>query len=105
MAERKLAEAQEIESALSCVKPFLKRFMINNPLVDIKYTFQTKLSKLTENQARELVQSASINGREGFFCLVSSEKLTLAEALKTYRMKDAIEKVFQSLKNDINIKP
>ena len=105
MAERKLAEAQEIESALSRGKPLLKRFMINNPLVDIKYTFQTKLSKLTENQARELVQSASINGREGFFCLVSSEKLTLQEALKIYRMKDSIEKIFQSLKNDIDIKP
>ena len=37
--------------------------------------------------------------------LVSSEKLTLKETLEIYRMKDAIEKVFQSLKNDINIKP
>ncbi len=105
MAERKLAEAQEIQSALSRGKPLPKRFLLNNPLVDIKYTYQTKLSSLTEKQARKLVQDASINGREGFFCLVSSEKLTLQEALKTYRMKDSIEKIFQSLKNDIDIKP
>lgn len=105
MAERKLAEAQEIQSALSRGKPLPKRFLLNNPLVDITYTYQTKLSKLTEKQARKFVQNASINGREGFFCLVSSEKLTLEDALKIYRMKDSIEKIFQSLKNDIDIKP
>jgi len=104
-AEQKLAEAQEIHSALRRGRPLPKRFMISNPLVDIKYTYQTKLSTLTEKQARKLVQDASINGREGFFCLVSCEKLTLQEALKIYRMKDSIEKIFQSLKNDIDIKP
>ena len=104
-AERKLAEAKEIQYALSKGKPLPKRFLINNPLVKITYTYQTKLSELTEAQAKQLVQQAAITGREGFFCLVSSEKLTLEQALKTYRMKDAIEKVFQSLKNDINIKP
>jgi transposase len=105
MAERKLEEAKEIHSAVCRGRPLPKRFMINNPLVDIKYTFQTKLANLTESQARKLVQEASINGREGFFCLVSSEKLTVQEALEVYRMKDSIEKVFQSLKNDVDIKP
>ena len=105
MAERKLTEAKEIQSALGKGKPLPARFSLNNPLVDIKYTYQTKLKDLTDEQARKLVQNASINGREGFFCLVSCEKLTLQEALKIYRMKDSIEKVFQSLKNDINIKP
>ena len=105
MAERKLTEAKAIQSALGKGKPLPTRFLLNNPLVDITYTYQTKLKDLTDEQARKLVQSASINGREGFFCLVSSEKLTLNQALKIYRMKDSIEKVFQSLKNDINIKP
>jgi len=31
--------------------------------------------------------------------------LTLAEALATYRKKDSIEKIFHSLKNEIEIKP
>ncbi|MDP2750197.1 MAG: transposase [Nanoarchaeota archaeon] len=105
LAERKLAEAKEIQHALNKGKSLPKRFLLSNPLVDIKYTYQTKLTQLTDEQARKLVQNASINGREGFFCLVSNEKLTLEEALKIYRMKDSIEKVFQSLKNDINIKP
>jgi len=105
MAEHKLAEAKAIQSALGKGKPLPSRFQLNNPLVDITYTYQTKLKDMTDEQARKLVQSASINGREGFFCLVSCEKLTLIQALKIYRMKDSIEKVFQSLKNDINIKP
>lgn len=105
LAEKKLAEAKEIQKGLSKGKSLPKRFTLNNPLVDIKYTYQTKLTQLNEEQAKKLVQDAIINGREGFFCIVSSEKLTLAEALKTYRMKDSIEKIFQSLKNDINIKP
>jgi transposase len=32
-------------------------------------------------------------------------KLTLEDALITYRKKDAIEKIFHSLKNEIQIKP
>ena len=105
LAERQLAEAKEIQHAFSKGKSLPKRFLINNPLVDVKYTYQTKLTHLTDVQARKLVQTAAITGREGFFCLVSNEKLTLEEALKIYRMKDSIEKIFQSLKNDIDIKP
>src|SRR3989338_6746613 len=97
LAERKLAEAKEIQLALSKGKSLPKRFLINNPLVQISYSYQTKLSELTDDQAKKLVQAAAINGREGFFCLVSNEKLTLKEALEIYRMKDSIEKVIQSL--------
>ena len=104
-AERKLEEAKEIQKSITKGKSLPKRFLLNNPLVKITYTYQTRLSELTDDQARKLVQAAAITGREGFFCLVSNEKLTLKQALKIYRMKDAIEKVFQSLKNDINIKP
>ncbi len=42
-------------------------------------------------QARVILRGASITGREGFFCLVSN--------------KDSIEKVMNSLKNEIEIKP
>ncbi|AKB38782.1 Mobile element protein [Methanosarcina siciliae C2J] len=41
---------------------------------------------------------------EGFFCLKSNKDLTLEDALITYRNKDSIEKIFHSLKNEINIK-
>ena len=104
-AERHLKEAQEIQKSIEGKRCLPKRFRLNNPLVDIKYSYQTKLSHLTEKEARTVVQNACFNGREGFFCLISSENLTLEEALQIYRMKDSVEKIFQSLKNDINIKP
>jgi len=104
-AEQMLIEAKEIQHSLDKNKQLPKRFCINNPLVDVKYHYQTKLTSLTEKEALKVVQKATINGREGFFCLVSSEKLTLEEALKIYRMKDSVEKIFQSMKNDISIKP
>src|SRR3989338_339342 len=74
-AERKLEEAKEIQKALTKGRSLPKRFQINNPLVKVTYTYQTLLSKMSDDQARKIVQTASINGREGFFCLVSSEKL------------------------------
>ena len=104
-SEQKFGEAKEIQHSLDKNKQLPKRFRINNPLVDVTYSYQTKLTSLTEEEALAVVQKATITGREGFFCLVSNEHLTLAEALEIYRMKDSIEKIFQSMKNDISIKP
>jgi len=52
-----------------------------------------------------MLEEKFITGREGYFCLKSSKNLTLPEALLTYRRKDSIEKIFNSLKNEIEIKP
>jgi transposase len=104
-AERQLKEAKDIEFAHRKGKPLPKRFQINNILVEATIEYQTKLKSLSENEAFELVKKATITGREGFFCLSSSKNLTLNEALKIYREKDSIEKIMQSLKNEINIKP
>jgi len=60
---------------------------------------------MTEDDALRILNKAVQTGREGFFCIVSSENLTLQEALVTYRKKDSIEKIFNSLKNEIEIKP
>ena len=104
-ASRYFKEAQEIQKSIDSNKKLPKKYQVNNPLVDMKYSFQTKLSFLSENQAFECVKKSSITGREGFFCLNSSENLTLKEALFLYREKDSIEKIMQSLKNEICIKP
>jgi len=71
----------------------------------VKFTFQTKLRELGEKEALKYIKKHSITGREGFFCLTSSENLTLEQALQTYRRKDSIEKMINSLKNEIEIKP
>lgn len=104
-ALRKLQEAKEIQNSIDNKKQLPKKFRINNELIDISYSYQTKLSELSEEDALKLLEDAVITGREGFFCIKSSENLTLAQALQTYRKKDSIEKIINSLKNEIEIKP
>ena len=102
-ALRKLQEANEIQNSVDKDKQLPKKFRINNVLIDITYSYQTKLEELNEEEALKLVESAVITGREGFFCIKSNEDLTLEQALQTYRKKDSIEKIMHSLKNEIEI--
>jgi len=104
-AERFFLQAKDLQGIIDNNKKLPKKYQINNPLVNAKIVFQTKLTELSEEEALELAKKAAINGREGFFCLTSSDNLTLKEALETYRMKDSIEKIMNSLKNEIDIKP
>ena len=73
--------------------------------MDVDNSIQTKPIELSEDDTVKLLEDKFITGREGFFCLESSKNLTLSEALLTYRKKDSIEKIFSSLKNEIEIKP
>lgn len=102
---KKLQEAKEIQEVILKNKKLPKKFRINNELIEIDYSFRTKLEELSDEEAIELLKSSIINGREGFFCLKSNKNLTLEEALEIYREKDSIEKIFDSLKNEIQIKP
>jgi transposase len=102
---KKLQEAKEIQEVITKNKKLPKKFRINNELIEIDYSFRTKLEELSDEEAIELLKSSIISGREGFFCLKSNKNLTLEEALETYREKDSIEKIFDSLKNEIQIKP
>ena len=102
---REIKEVKAIKESIDKNKALPKRFRINNLLVDVDYSIQTKLIELSEDDAVRLLEEKFIIGREGFFCLKSSKNLTLTEALLTYRKKDSIEKIFNSLKNEIEIKP
>ncbi|MDN5309136.1 MAG: hypothetical protein PWP14_530 [Methanolobus sp.] len=102
---RQMQEAKEIQESIDRNKKLPKRFRINNVLVDVSYSLQTKLMKLDDQEAIKLLEQHLITGREGFFCLKSSKNLTLKQALQTYRKKDSIEKIINSLKNEIEIKP
>ncbi len=103
--ERLFDEAEKIQQSIDNNRKLPKRYRINNPLVECEYSYQTKLASLSESEAKAILKKASITGREGFFCLVSNNDLTLHEALAIYRQKDSIEKIFHSLKNEIVIKP
>jgi transposase len=103
--ERLLDEALAIQKSIDSNHGLPKRYRINNPLVTCEYSYQTKLNMLSDTEARKILKQAAITGREGYFCLVSNKDLTLKEALTIYRQKDSIEKLFNSLKNEIDIKP
>lgn len=103
--DRLFEEAELIQKSIDNNRGLPKRYRINNPLIDCKYTYQTKLNMLSADEAKEILKKASITGREGFFCVVSNMDLTLSEALAIYRQKDSIEKIFNSLKNEIEIRP
>jgi transposase len=100
---RQIHEARELQEIIDMKKKIPKRFRINNVLIDVSYSFQTKLIELSENEAIKLLEDKLITGREGFFCLKSSKNLTLKQVLLTYRKKDSIEEIFHSLKNEIEI--
>lgn len=104
-AERLLAEARAIQQSLDDGKRLPKRFRINNPLVDVRYDYQTKLVDMDEEVALRLLFDEVVDGREGCFCLTSSRDMPAAEALRIYRSKDAIEKLFHSLKSEIEVRP
>jgi len=53
----------------------------------------------------DFAKNAIMNHREGFFKLESSMNLTASEVYEIYRRKDSVEKLIESLKNHINIKP
>jgi transposase len=102
---RQIEEAKLIQNSIDKNKKLPKKFRINNVLVDVSYSLQTKLMELDEQEAIKFLEEHLITGREGFFCLKSSKNLTLKQALQTYRKKDSIEKIINSLKNEIEIKP
>jgi len=103
--DRLFEEAEVLQKSIENNRGLPKRYQINNPLIKCEYRYQTKLSELSEKEAKKILKKAAITGREGFFCLVSNKDLTLSEALSIYRKKDSIEKIFHSLKNEIKITP
>jgi transposase len=69
----------------------------------LSYTFP--LTGLSREQAIERALQLSITGKEGFFALVSNKDFSLHEALQFYREKDCVEKLFNSIKNELHIRP
>jgi len=104
-AYRKFTEAETFQNCAENGRKIPKKYRLSNPLVKITYTVQTLLKEMDEEEAISFLKKELRTGREGFFALTSSRKLTAKEALKRYREKDSIEKIFHSLKNEIEIKP
>jgi transposase len=105
LAERKLQEAKDIQRSLDGGRGLPKRFRLRNPLVDVSYEYQTKLTSMDEEAALRFLVEELRTGREGCFCLTSSREMPASEALARYRAKDAVEKLFHSLKSEVEVRP
>ena len=73
---REIKEAKAIQESIDKNKALPKGFRINNLLVDVDYSIQTKLIELSEDDAVRLLEEKFITGREGFFCLKSSKNFS-----------------------------
>ena len=105
-AVKQLEEARLVEECIRHKKKLPKRYTtLKNKLLKFKCSIQTTLGDRSDEEILEELECGLRTGREGFFILKSSRNLTLKEALRIYREKDAVEKLFQSLKNEIEIKP
>jgi len=60
------AKAEKIQQSIENKRRLPKQYRINNPLVECKYSYQTKLRLLSEDEAKAILKKASITGREGF---------------------------------------
>jgi transposase len=105
-ARKVVNESLELEKKItSGRKQRAKKHDLKAFVAELKLSFQQRLKPLTKEELVQHVLEKTITGREGFFLLKSSKDLTEKEALCYYRSRDTIEKLIDSLKNTIRIKP
>jgi len=104
-ADKQYREAVQLQEDLDKGKKLKKKFLISNDLIVASISLQTKLTKMTEGEARSYILERTIDGREGFFCLTSNMDLDPPTIRQKYRDKDCVEKLFSSMKTDIGIRP
>jgi transposase len=103
--ERKYEEAMMLKRTIVDGRRTPKRCKSSNPFLDVRLLYQFKLHEMSKEEAMERALELSLTGREGFFALVSNEDFSLDETLRIYREKDSVERLFNSLKNEIRIRP
>jgi len=104
-ADKLYREAVSLQKDLDNGKKLKRRYQIGNDLIEAHITLQTKLTHMTEQEARDYILRRTVDGREGFFCLTSNLDLNPYAIRKMYRDKDCVEKLFSSMKSDIGIRP
>jgi len=103
--ERKYEEAQTLRRTIVDGGRTPKRYRSSNPFLDVRLFYQFRLYEMEREEAMEGALDLSLTGREGFFALVSNENFSLDDALTIYREKNLVERLFNSLKNEIRIRP
>ena len=102
---------QEYDEALSLWKTIQEKkrprqkYRNSNHFLQTHLSYTFPLTGLSREEAIEQALNLSVTGKEGFFSLVSNKDFSLHEALRFYREKDCVEKLFNSIKNEIHIRP
>ncbi|MCX6665493.1 MAG: IS1634 family transposase [Euryarchaeota archaeon] len=102
---------QEYDEALNLWKTIQEnkrprqKYRNSNHFLQTHFSYTFPLTGLTREQAIEHALQLSITGKEGFFTLISNKDFSLHEALQFYREKDSVEKLFNSIKNELHIRP
>lgn len=102
-----LETIKQLSEKIKAGKKIKNKKLINLPdkIIEHRVSIQKKLITQTDKELRKYLEEIHINGREGFYILESSKNLTGKQAIQAYKNKDSIEKVMNSLKNEIEIKP
>jgi len=106
LAQKQAKLGKELEKKLMS-KRKKKKIVKNTPgyIVEENVELQQRLARMSCKELEDFLLEQNIDGREGFFLLKCSKNLTGKEALTTYRGRDIIEKLMDSIKNTICIKP
>ncbi len=111
MANRRRHLEQEYDEALILWKTIQekkrprRKYRNSNHFLQTHLSYTFPLTGLSREEAIEQALQLSITGKEGFFSLVSNKDFSLHEALQYYREKDGVEKLFNSIKNELHIRP
>ena len=103
--EQEYDEAMSLQKNIQEKKQPRKEHRNSNHFLQTHLSYTFPLTGLSREEAIEHALQLSITGREGFFTLVSNKDFSLHEALRFYREKDRLEKLFHSMKNEIHLRP
>jgi len=103
--EQEYDDAMSLEKTIQSKRKPGKKHRNSNHflLTHLSYTFPLK--GLSREEAITHALQLSITGKEGFFSLVSNKDFSLHEAIQYYREKDSVEKLFNSIKNELHVRP
>ncbi|MCX6666198.1 MAG: IS1634 family transposase [Euryarchaeota archaeon] len=103
--EQEYDEALDLWKTIQAKKQPRQKYRNSNHFLQTHLSYTFPLTGLSREEAIEQALQFSITGKEGFFALISNKDFSLHEALQFYREKDSIEKLFNSIKNEIHIRP
>ncbi len=107
-AEKQAAEREQLEIKIEHLAQFLKKHEGSDAKFGQTYKAYFKLHYSKEGKLLYAEERADVIQKElglcGYFCLVSSEKMTAEEALMLYKGRDASEKLFSADKTFLGAK-